>query len=399
MRDVVRARTPTHARLRDRLVAVALATVGFDIVCAVLAFLFEHHQKQTQIKSCRQRVVLDHHPATDGLLQHSEPDLVPGEDSRRRDGDLCDHRYRFARRRTRRVLDQARRGTRRGSQVRPRLGHDTPLTPARHRWPPLRVRAAQTQHGIGQCSQSARRGLARRTHHTARSCRHRAWPRRALFEPALAQSNRQRRCRSVGPRPRSFRLPPVCRSPARSHAQGGWRAPPGARVRRHGAPRGLAEPRPDPSRGGESSSGLPINHRPAQPRGRLRGAGAGGDFPNLVGSVPTRPNQIWPRQESRPGGRSPVPGVQDRTPGHARSSLPEDAGGGVQATESRFLAALRFAKCMRGRGFPHFPDPTRFDSPPGPILILGHNLFFRVSPSFDPTSPPVKGAVAACGGS
>ena len=51
VRDVVRAGTPTHARLRDRLVAVALATVGFDIVCAVLAFLFEHHQKQTQIES------------------------------------------------------------------------------------------------------------------------------------------------------------------------------------------------------------------------------------------------------------------------------------------------------------------------------------------------------------
>jgi hypothetical protein len=51
VRDVVRAGTPTHARLRDRLVANALATVGFDIVCAVLAFLFEHDQKQTQIKS------------------------------------------------------------------------------------------------------------------------------------------------------------------------------------------------------------------------------------------------------------------------------------------------------------------------------------------------------------
>lgn len=51
VRDVLRAGTPTHARLRDRLVAVALATVGFDLVCAVLAFLFEHHQKQTQIES------------------------------------------------------------------------------------------------------------------------------------------------------------------------------------------------------------------------------------------------------------------------------------------------------------------------------------------------------------
>lgn len=51
VRDVLRARTPTHGRLRDRLTAIALATVGFDMVCAVLAFLFEHHQKQTQIES------------------------------------------------------------------------------------------------------------------------------------------------------------------------------------------------------------------------------------------------------------------------------------------------------------------------------------------------------------
>jgi hypothetical protein len=51
VRDVLRAGTPTHGRLRDRLVAIAIATVGFDIVCAVLALLFEHHQKQTQIRS------------------------------------------------------------------------------------------------------------------------------------------------------------------------------------------------------------------------------------------------------------------------------------------------------------------------------------------------------------
>ncbi|HLY50826.1 MAG TPA: hypothetical protein VKR21_16680 [Solirubrobacteraceae bacterium] len=51
VRDVLRAGTPTHSRLRDRLVAIGLATVGFDVVCAALAFLFEHDQKQTQIES------------------------------------------------------------------------------------------------------------------------------------------------------------------------------------------------------------------------------------------------------------------------------------------------------------------------------------------------------------
>ena len=51
IRDVVRASTPTHSRLRDQLVGIALATIGIDIICAVLALLFEHHAKQTQITS------------------------------------------------------------------------------------------------------------------------------------------------------------------------------------------------------------------------------------------------------------------------------------------------------------------------------------------------------------
>ena len=51
VRDVLRAGTPTHGRLRDRLVAIAVVTVGVDLVCAVMAFVFEHAQKQTQIKS------------------------------------------------------------------------------------------------------------------------------------------------------------------------------------------------------------------------------------------------------------------------------------------------------------------------------------------------------------
>ena len=77
--------------------------------------------------------------------------------------------------------------------------------------------------------------------------------------------------------------------------------------------------------------------------------------------------------------------------------LPGGAPGGVKATESQFLAALRFAKCMRVNGYSSFPDPTRIDSPPGPILIIGNGLFFRVRSSFDPNAPAVHRAVAACG--
>jgi hypothetical protein len=49
LRAVLRATTPVHGELRDRLVAVVVATVGLDLVCAVLAFLFERHAPQTAI--------------------------------------------------------------------------------------------------------------------------------------------------------------------------------------------------------------------------------------------------------------------------------------------------------------------------------------------------------------
>jgi hypothetical protein len=73
--------------------------------------------------------------------------------------------------------------------------------------------------------------------------------------------------------------------------------------------------------------------------------------------------------------------------------------GGVVATESQFLAAVRFAKCMRVHGFPDFPDPTHSDSPPGPILVGANGMFFRLKDvSFDPNSPTAKRAFAGCQG-
>jgi hypothetical protein len=50
-RDVLRAATVTHRRLRDQLVAIAVATVGIDLVCAIAAFLLERHSEQTEIKT------------------------------------------------------------------------------------------------------------------------------------------------------------------------------------------------------------------------------------------------------------------------------------------------------------------------------------------------------------
>jgi hypothetical protein len=49
--DVLRAATATHRRLRDHLLAVALVTVGVDLVCAILGFLLERHSQETEIKT------------------------------------------------------------------------------------------------------------------------------------------------------------------------------------------------------------------------------------------------------------------------------------------------------------------------------------------------------------
>jgi hypothetical protein len=47
--DVLRASTPTHAHLRDRLFAVAIFSVGLNLAVAVVALLLERHAKGTQI--------------------------------------------------------------------------------------------------------------------------------------------------------------------------------------------------------------------------------------------------------------------------------------------------------------------------------------------------------------
>ena len=82
----------------------------------------------------------------------------------------------------------------------------------------------------------------------------------------------------------------------------------------------------------------------------------------------------------------------------ACARLAPGGGGRVRATESQFLAALRFARCMRAHGVPGLPDPTRVGGPaPFANLSLGHGLYFRASPSFNPIAPAVLRAPAACG--
>ena len=47
--DVLVARTPTHAHLRDRIVAVVVFTLLLDVVGTVLALVFEHRARGSEI--------------------------------------------------------------------------------------------------------------------------------------------------------------------------------------------------------------------------------------------------------------------------------------------------------------------------------------------------------------
>lgn len=51
VRDVLRASTATHRRLRDHLLTILVATAGIDLMCAIVAFLLERHTAQTEIKT------------------------------------------------------------------------------------------------------------------------------------------------------------------------------------------------------------------------------------------------------------------------------------------------------------------------------------------------------------
>jgi hypothetical protein len=48
---VGRGSTTTHRRLRERLTVIAVATVGVDLICAVLVLFLERNAHETQIKT------------------------------------------------------------------------------------------------------------------------------------------------------------------------------------------------------------------------------------------------------------------------------------------------------------------------------------------------------------
>jgi hypothetical protein len=51
IRSVVRAETHAHRRLRDRVLAIVFLTLAVDVVCGMLAFVFEHGAARSDIHS------------------------------------------------------------------------------------------------------------------------------------------------------------------------------------------------------------------------------------------------------------------------------------------------------------------------------------------------------------
>jgi hypothetical protein len=80
-----------------------------------------------------------------------------------------------------------------------------------------------------------------------------------------------------------------------------------------------------------------------------------------------------------------------------RPKLPGGGPGAIKPTKAEFAAALRFAKCMRTHGLPHFPDPVAsVPAGGGPIISL-HGMVFRPSQAIEPLEPACRQAAARCG--
>jgi hypothetical protein len=72
-----------------------------------------------------------------------------------------------------------------------------------------------------------------------------------------------------------------------------------------------------------------------------------------------------------------------------KAFLPGGGGPPPAIPESRKLAAIAHARCMRAHGVPKFPDPT---------FPAGGGIEIQIGPGVDPQSPAFKQARVACGG-
>jgi hypothetical protein len=76
---------------------------------------------------------------------------------------------------------------------------------------------------------------------------------------------------------------------------------------------------------------------------------------------------------------------------------PELAELGVPVSESRRLAMVKLAECMRTHGIQSFPDPTTAPPTGATANVRQDGLFFALPFSIDHRSPAFRSATASCG--
>jgi hypothetical protein len=100
------------------------------------------------------------------------------------------------------------------------------------------------------------------------------------------------------------------------------------------------------------------------------------------------------------GGLELAPGADVQSPAFQSaqrtcSKLQPGGGGPPRMSESEYLSALHFAKCMRSHGLADFPDPAR-SSVGGPAFFL-RGMVFKLGAGLNPMSPAFRQAATACG--
>jgi hypothetical protein len=98
---------------------------------------------------------------------------------------------------------------------------------------------------------------------------------------------------------------------------------------------------------------------------------------------------------------TPGSGIEPQSPAFqkAQRACGQAPGGGGPPTmsESERLAALGFAKCMRGHGEPDFPDPTLTAPSGAKVLLALRGMVFSFGAGVDLRSPAFRLAARECG--
>jgi hypothetical protein len=113
------------------------------------------------------------------------------------------------------------------------------------------------------------------------------------------------------------------------------------------------------------------------------------------------PNFPDPGANGSNGFFSPNSGINPQSPAFQSAQRACGPGPGDSGpppmSESRKLAAIAFAKCMRTHGQPDFPDPTLSAPSGAPRILVLRGMLFALGPDINPRSQAFTQAAARCG--